>query len=118
MLDHVGQAKFLTKLDMTRGYWQVPLVEESIPISAFVTPFGHFQWKYMPSGLQNAPATFSKLVIKLLQGMETYSGTYLDNIISFSDTWKAHVRHLRAVLTRFRDANLTLSPKKVSVVCG
>ena len=112
LLDRVGQAKFLTKLDMTRGYWQVPLDEESIPISAFVTPFGHFQWKYMPFGLRNAPATFSKLVIKLLQGMETYSGAYLDDIISFSNTWKVHTRHLRAVLTRIRDASLTLSPSK------
>ena len=90
MLDRVGQAKFLAKLDMTRGYWQVPLDKESIPISAFVTPFGHFQWKYMPFGLRNAPATFSKLVIKLLQGMETYSGAYLGDIISFSNTWKVH----------------------------
>jgi len=97
---------------MTRGYWQVPLDEKSVPIFAFVTPFGHFQWKYMPFGLQNAPATFSKLVIKLLQGMDSYSGAHLDDIISFSDTWKAHARHLRAVLTRIRNRSLTLSPSK------
>ena len=50
LLDRVGKSKYLTKLDMTRGYWQVPLDEESIPVSAFVTPSGHFQWRYMPFG--------------------------------------------------------------------
>ena len=50
LLDRVGKSKYLTKLDMTRGYWQVPLGEESIPVSAFVTPSGHFQWRYMPFG--------------------------------------------------------------------
>jgi len=48
LLDRVGPSKYLTKLDMTRGYWQMLLEEKSVPISAFVTPFGHFQWRYMP----------------------------------------------------------------------
>jgi len=43
LIDRVGKAKYLTKLDMTRDYWQVPLDDPSVPISAFVTPFGHFQ---------------------------------------------------------------------------
>jgi len=43
LLDRVGKAKYLTKIDMTRGYWQVPLDDAAVPISAFVTPFGQFQ---------------------------------------------------------------------------
>jgi len=43
LIDRVGKAKYLTKLDMTRGYRQVPLDDPSVPISAFGTPFGHFQ---------------------------------------------------------------------------
>ena len=66
----------------------------------------------MPFGLRSAPAIFSKLVIKLLQGIESYSGAYLDDIISFSDTWKADAIHLRTVLTRVRDTSLTLSSSK------
>jgi len=84
LLDRVGQARYLMKLDMTRGYWQVPLDEESVPISAFVTPFGHFQWRYMPFGLCNAPAAFSRIVVKLLHGLNDFSGAYLDDIINFS----------------------------------
>jgi len=47
LLDKVGKAQFLTKLDMTRGYWQIPSDKDRVPISAFVTLFGHFQWSYM-----------------------------------------------------------------------
>jgi len=43
LLDRVCQASYLTKLNMTRGYWLVPLDNESVPISAFVKPFGYFQ---------------------------------------------------------------------------
>ena len=112
LIDRNGKARFLTKLDMTRGYWQVPLDDASIPVSAFVTPFGHFQWRYMPFGLRNAPATFSRLVSKLLHGLETFCAAYLDDIIIFSDSWEEHMRHLRLVFDRIRDANLTLSLSK------
>ena len=112
LIDRVGKAKYLTKLDMTRSYWQVPLDDPSVPISTFVTPFGHFQWRYMPFGLHNAPATFSRIVTKLLMGLDVFCAAYLDDIIIFSDTWEEHLPHLRIVLSRIRSANLTLRPAK------
>ena len=81
----VGKANYLTKLDMTRGYWQVPLDDPSVPISAFVTPFGHFLWHYMPIVLRNAPASFSRLVTKLLIVLDAFCVIYLDDII-FGDS--------------------------------
>ena len=101
LLDRVGKAKFLTKLDMTRGYWQVPLDDPSIPVSAFVTPFWHFQWRFMPFGLRNAPATFSRLVSKLLTGLETFAVAYLDDVIIFSDSWEEHLKQIRLVFHAF-----------------
>jgi len=59
---------------------------------------------------KNAPATFSRLVSKLLLGLDTFCAAYLDDIIIFSDTWEEHLSHLRTVLSRIRAANLTLSP--------
>ena len=99
LVDKVGRAKYLTKIDMTRGYWQVPLEEDSIPVSAFVTPSGHFEWRYMPFGLRNAPATFSRLVNRLLKGLESFSGAYLDDVIIFSDNWEEHLKHLKLVFS-------------------
>jgi len=95
-----GQANYLTKVDMTRGYWQVPLDDASILVSAFVTPTGHFQWRYMACGLRNAPATVSRLVTTLLKGLEYCSCAYLDDIIIFSNTWEEHLKHLKFVFDR------------------
>jgi len=66
----------------------------------------------MPFGLRNARASFSRLVSKLLIGLDTFCAAYLDDIIIFSDTWEEHLSHLRTVLSRIRAANLTLSPTK------
>jgi len=118
LVDKVGQAKFLTKIDMTRGYWQVPLDELSVPISAFVTPSGHFQWRYMPFGLRNAPAPFSPLVSMLLKGLEYCSGAYLDDIIIFSNSWEDHLTHTRLVFGRIRDSGLTLNKSKCVFATG
>ena len=95
---------YLTKIDLSRGYWQVPIDDDSVPISAFVTPHGQFQWKFMPFGLRNAP--------ELLAGLETFTGAYLDDIIIFSDTWDDHLKHLELAFKRIRQANLTIKKAK------
>ena len=112
LIDKIGSAKYITKIDLSKGYWQVPMSKESIPVSAFVTPFGLFQWKYMSFGLRNAPATFSKLVEKVLRGLESFTGAYLDDIIIFSDSWEEHMKHIELVFQRIKDAGLTLKRSK------
>ena len=86
--------------------------EKVVPISAFVTPFGHFQWKYMPFGLRNAPATFQRLVQKVLLGLDAFSAAYLDDIIIFSNSWHEHLCHIREVLKRIKQAGLTMKASK------
>jgi hypothetical protein len=66
----------------------------------------------MAFGLRNAPATFSRLVSRLLLGLEDFSAAYLDDILIFSETWQDHVKHLRAVFTRIQNAGLTLNQEK------
>jgi len=55
---------------------------------------------------------FSRLVSKLLLGLDSFCAAYLDDIIIFSDSWEEHLRHLRMVFDRIRDARLTLSSSK------
>ena len=112
LIDRVRNANFITKIDLLKAYRQVPLTERSKLISAFVTPFGLYQWRFMSFGLRNAPATFPKLVEKLLSGFQSFSGAYLDDIIVFSDTWEEHMRHIRQVFERISDANLTIKRSK------
>ena len=66
----------------------------------------------MPFGLRNAPATFPRLVAKLLKNMDDYAAAYLDDILIFSDSWEDHLKHIRNVLTRIREAGLTLNSNK------
>ena len=57
-IDRIGSAEFVIKFDPLKGYWQVPLTPRAKEITAFVTPTGFFQYRVMPFGLKNAPATF------------------------------------------------------------
>ena len=60
MIDEVGAAKFVTKLDLLKGYWQVLLTERAREVSAFITPKGLFSYRVMSFGLRNSPATFQR----------------------------------------------------------
>jgi len=112
LLDKLGKAKYLTKVDMSKGYYQLPVARDAIPLTGFVTPFGHFCWRYMPFGLRNAPATFSRLVSKLLVGCDSFCVGYLDDLLIFSETWEDHLKHIRIIFRKIREANLTLKLSK------
>ena len=83
----------------------------SKPLTAFSTPSGLFQFRTMQFGLVNAPATFSRLIGKLLHGM-TGVENFLNDIILFSDTWEEHLKTFMGLLSRLRNAGLTARPYK------
>ena len=85
-VDEIGHAKFVSKLDLLKGYWQVPLTHRAREISAFVRPNGLFAYRVMPFGLRNAPATFQRLMNRVLGDMEGCT-VYLDDVVVFSDSW-------------------------------
>ena len=87
-LDCLNGAKIFTSLDLKSGYWQVPLDEESIPLTAFtVGPLGFYECVRMPFGLTNAPATFQRLMESCLGDLHLkYCIIYLDDIIFFKNT--------------------------------
>lgn len=69
-VDRVGSAKFVTKLDLLKGYWQVPLTPCASEISAFVTPDTFLQYTVMPFGLRNEPTTLQWLMHIVLAKVE------------------------------------------------
>ena len=73
---------YVTKFDLLKGYWQVPLTERAKKISAFATPDGLFQYKVMPFGMKNAPATFQRLINNLIRDLPKCEG-YIDDIIIY-----------------------------------
>ncbi|KAF7252000.1 hypothetical protein EYD10_02454 [Varanus komodoensis] len=116
LLDPLGQAHFLLTPDLTKGYWQIPLMEESKEKTAFATPVGLFQFKYMPFGLHGAAATFQRLMDKVLGHLSHCAAAYIDDIVIFSRTWGEHLVHLWQVLLALRQAGLTANPGKCRIV--
>ena len=98
LIDRLGKAKFITTLDFTRGYWQLPMASTSRHLTAFTTPFGLFQFKVMPFGLQGAPVTFQRLMDRVLKGLESYAAAYIDDLVIHSRTWGEHLAQVRSVL--------------------
>ena len=114
LLDALHGACWFSTLDLKSGYWQVPIMEWDKEKTAFRTSSGQlYEFNQVPSGLCNAPATFSRLMDRVLSGFhwETYL-FYLDNIIVFSSTWEEHLTQLRQVFYRLRHADLKLGAEK------
>ncbi|XP_063585382.1 uncharacterized protein LOC134762766 [Penaeus indicus] len=111
VIDGIGRAQFVTKIDLLKGYYQVELTENARRIAAFVTPDGLFEYKVMPFGLRNAPATFQRLINGVIRDLEGVQA-YLDDLVITSDTWEEHLERLRALLARLAEAELTINLAK------
>ena len=112
--DALHGAKWFSTLDLKNGYWQVPITEQDKAKTAFRTSSGQlFEFNQVPFGLCNAPATFSRLMDRILAGLHWETCLfYLDDIIVFSSTWEEHLARLRQVFERLRHANLKLGADK------
>ena len=110
-IDQIGNAKFVSTFDMLKGYWQVPLTQRAREISAFVTPSGLYQYKVMPFGMKNAPATFQRMVNKLVRDIDGCEG-YIDDVVIFSDNWSDHIRQIERFFQIMLEAKLTINLMK------
>ena len=112
VLEGVGQASFISKLDLTKGYYQIPVQEQVIEKTCFICHWGRFEFTRMPFGVKNAPAIFQELMQRVLHDTTTYAMPYMDDVVIYSQTWDNHIRHIREVLDRLRAANLMVNPSK------
>lgn len=113
-LDKLRDARYLSSLDVKSAYWQVPMAESSKQYTAFTVPNrGLFQFKRMPFGLHNAPATWQRLIDTVLgHDLEPHVFVYLDDVIIVSQTFEQHLTILEEVFRRLREANITVSNEK------
>lgn len=112
-IDRIGIAKYLSKLDLTSGYWQVGIAPEDIPKTAFNTLMGKFEFVVMPFGLTNAPATFQTMMNSILQPfLNKFVIVYLDDILIYSNSKEEHLEHVRTILELLRQNRLYAKPTK------
>lgn len=115
-LDSFAGASVFSTLDLKSGYWQIPIKKEARDKTAFISRHGLYQWRVMPFGLCNAPATFQRMMDAILEGIKwEYCLVYLDDIMVYSKDFKEHIRHLDVVLSRLEQAGLKLNLKKCKI---
>ena len=110
VLEAVGASKVISKLNLSKGCYQVPMKETDIPKTAFVCHQGKFEFLRMPFGVRNAPAVFQTLMDEVLEGKQENARAYMDDIVIFSDEWDQHVVHVREVLMALKSAGLRPTP--------
>ena len=109
IIDCLGEAMYVSTLDLNKGFHQVP---DDIEKTAFCTPWGKYEYLFMPFGLRNVPSTFQRLMDLVLDDLLDFARSYIDDIAIFSKTWTEHLQQLKAVLERLRKVKLTAKPIK------
>ena len=109
----LSKGKYLSKLDMTKGYWQIAMSERSKDMTAFVTPDAQYRFLYLPFGLVVAPALFTRMMRKLFGQLENVV-SYIDDLCVWTETWSEHLSVLEKVFQILREANLAAKPSKCS----
>ena len=113
IFDTLQGSAYFTTIDISWGFYQLPMEPKSQNYTAFNTPFGSFKWLRMPMGLTGSPITFQSLMEHVLVGlMWNITVPCLDDCIIFSKTREEHIKRLQQVFQRFREANLKINPTK------
>ena len=114
--DTLAGSKYFCALDLASGYWQVEVEEKDRPKTAFVTKQGLHQFRVMPFGLCNAPATFERLMELVLKGyLWKRCMVYIDDVVVFGTSFEQTLTNLQLVLERLRGAGLKLKPAKCNL---
>jgi transposase InsO family protein len=112
-LDCLAGSKIFSMMDLKSGYWQIEVDDRDREKTAFVTSDGLYEFKVMPFGLCNAPATFERMMDTVLRGLKwNICLCYLDDIIVYAPNFQEHQIRLRKVLRCIRGAGLTLNSNK------
>jgi transposase InsO family protein len=113
LLSKLGNAQYLSKLDLAKGYWQVAMKESDKPKTAFTTPEGQYQWNVMPFGLKTAGAIFSRMMRQLLQPLNMPEiDNFMDDVLIATETKQRHLECLRALFARLQQVKLAARPSK------
>jgi Reverse transcriptase (RNA-dependent DNA polymerase) len=114
MLDfsaNVAGCSWFSKIDLRKGYYQIPMHAGDIPKTTVATPFGLYEFTRMPFDLRNAGSTFQRLLDRVLNGLP-FSFCYLDDIIAASKTREQHMQQLRQLFEKLNSAGLVVNAEK------
>ena len=111
--DALVGAQYFSTLDLASGYHQIAMDPRDQHKTAFVTPFGQYEYTRMPMGLSGAPATFQRLMnATMSEFLFDFLLVYLDDLLIYSKTFDEHLEHLERLLKRITETGLKLKPSK------
>ena len=113
MFDKLQGHRLFSKMDLTKGFWQIPLEEASRKILAMDTPLGLYEPTAMPFGFVNAPAVFQREMQRVLKD-KLYEGVmvFIDDILIYSKTAEEHAQLVEWVLKRLQEEGYYANPDK------
>ena len=116
MIEKVASVKYITTLDLTKGYWQIPLGKTTVEKSAFITSKGLYKFLVLPFGMKTAPATFQRMMSDVvLKGLD-FADAYIDDVeVDTPTSVSQHLLELRQVLQRLRECKLHARPSKCKI---
>ena len=109
--DNIGQAKYVTKFNHLKGFWQIPLTNRAKEISASVTRDRLYQYKTMSFGMKNSPAPFQRLSNIIITGLDNCKA-YIDDAIIYSEEWDKQIKTIREFFERLSKAKLIMNLAK------
>jgi hypothetical protein len=113
MFSELQGSVVFSKLDLTKGFWQIPMEKESRKVLAMATPLGLYEPLYMPFGMKNAPAVFQREMSRILQErLHRGVGVFIDDIIIHSRTVEQHAELVEFVLRRLQEEGYYAHPDK------
>ena len=115
-LQKLSDPKIFSSLDLTKGFWQIPIHPEDRKYFAFSTENMHLEYLVAPMGAKNSPSILSALMQLVLRGLPpAHIISYLDDILVATSTMEQHLEYLDKVLTALENAGLKLNPSKCSI---
>ena len=105
------KSQYFSKINLSKGYWQIPVSRNDVRKTAFVTLGGCYKFLRMPFGMKNSGATLVRRMRQLLSDMDNVNNN-IDDLIVYTKDWELHLATLKELFNRLQEASFTAKPKK------